>query len=75
MRLEAHIALKRGHITGKFLEPVLNLDEGSPAYWENDQSRRAIAPLTVSAGDVFHAVSRDITMCHSRRVSPRPMTL
>jgi hypothetical protein len=56
--LEVHIAIMRTHIPGGFSEMVFNLDEMGSSDWDDRKPRKALAPVTVSAGDVFHCVSR-----------------
>jgi hypothetical protein len=56
--LEAHIALMRTHVTGRFSEIVFNLDELGSSDWEDRKPRKVLAPVAVSAGEMFHSVSR-----------------
>jgi hypothetical protein len=78
--LEAHIALMQPHITAKFSEMVINLDEVGSSDSDDRTLRKVLAPVTVFANDVFHPVSRlpspaDITISHSLLVSRRRVML
>jgi hypothetical protein len=55
-RLEAHIALMQVHISANVSELVFNLDEVGSCDWEDRQPRQVVRPVTVSVGEVFHAV-------------------
>jgi hypothetical protein len=54
---EAHIALMQARICGKFPGLVFNLDEVGACDQEDRKLRKAVAAMTISAGEVSRAVS------------------
>jgi hypothetical protein len=56
--VESHIVLMRMHIMGRFSWMVFNLDEVGSSDWDDSKPRIVLAPVTVSAGEAFHSVSR-----------------
>jgi hypothetical protein len=57
-QLESHIVLMQSRIGWMFSRLVFNLEEIGSSDWEDGKPGKLITLVTVSAGEVFHAVSR-----------------
>jgi hypothetical protein len=54
---EKHIQITKIHVSGKFVELVLNLNELGYADWKNCKVGKVIVPVTIRNEDVYHSVS------------------